>query len=102
MKNLVIIIHATAQQVLADQLRDLAEVEGFTFSHVEGHGIQVETDPLLSARDKVVGFVPRVRIDILLKDTDVDRVLKALHRDSHGSTSAAMFWVTDVQKYGRL
>ena len=79
MKHLTLIIHTNAQQDLADQLRGMEkQVSGFTFSHVEGHGIQVESDPFLSARDKVVGYTPRVRVDILLESKDVKPVLDIL------------------------
>ena len=53
MKNLTLIIHTDAQQDLTDQLRSLEQVSGFTFSHVEGNGMEQETDSFLSARDKV-------------------------------------------------
>ena len=37
MKNLTIVIHAGAQQTLADSLRSMSQVQGFIFTHVEGH-----------------------------------------------------------------
>jgi len=43
------------------------------------HGAQDERDPTLSARDRVVGCTPHVRVDIMLKG--VEAVLAAL-RDS--------------------
>ncbi len=102
MKNLTLIIHANAQQDLADRLRSLEQVPGFTFSHAEGHGVQVEHDPFLSARDKVVGYVPRVRVDILLEDVDVDAVLKALRSTRNGIDDQGIYWITPVEKSGRL
>ena len=56
MKQLTLIIRANAQQDVTDHLRMLEQVQGFTLSHVEGHGAQSEDDPFLSARDKVVGY----------------------------------------------
>ncbi len=101
MKNLTIVVHAGVQQVLADSLRGLEQVEGFTFSHVEGHSRFSEEDPFLSARDKVVGYVPRVRVDVLLADSDVDTVLTALIEQSHLS-GQGVYWVTAVEGEGRL
>ena len=101
MKNLVVIVHASTQRDVADLLRGLEQVPGFTFSHVEGHGVQVEHDPLLSARDKVVGYVPRVRVDILLEDTDVDAVLGALRTNLSGIGGSLVFWTANVEG-GRL
>ena len=102
MKNLVMIIHASAQQDLADKLRGLEQVPGFTFSRAEGHGAQADHDLLLSARDKVVGYTPRIRVDILLEDTDVDGVLGAIRSTANGFNDAGVFWVTEVEKSGRL
>ncbi len=101
MKNLTIVIHACVQQTLADSLRALEQIEGFTFSRVEGHSHHSENDTFLSARDKVVGYVPRVRVDILLADSDVDVVLAALSEQSHFNNQA-MYWVVPVERQGRL
>lgn len=102
MKNLTLIIHTNAQQDLADQLRSMEQVSGFTFSHVEGHGVQAESDPFLSARDKVVGYTPRVRVDILLEDNDVDSILNDLRKTMKGMENHGVFWITAVEQSGRL
>ncbi len=101
MKNLTIVVHAGAQQALADSLRGFKQVEGFTFSHVEGHSHHSEEDPFLSARDKVVGYVPRVRVDVLMAAADVDAVLAALTEQNHLS-GQGVYWVTPVEQQGRL
>jgi len=102
MKHLTLIIHTNVQQDLTDQLRGLKQVSGFTFSHVEGHGIQVESDPFLSARDKVVGYTPRVKVDILLEDSDVELVLDLLRNQINGIAGQGIYWVTTVEQNGRL
>lgn len=102
MKHLTLIIHTDAQQELTDQLRTMEQVSGFTFSHVEGHGIEVESDSFLSARDKVVGYTPRIRVDILLQDTDVDSVLETLRSTSSYIEGHGFYWVTAVEQNGQL
>jgi len=102
MKLLTLIIHTNVQQELADQLRNMETVSGFTFSHVEGHGVQVEDDPFLSARDKVVGYTPRVRVEILLQDGDVDSLLDTLRGTRLGVAEHGVYWVTAVEQDGRL
>ena len=54
MKNLTLIVHADIQQALADVLRALPGVTGFTFTPVERHGPQDERDSSLSTRERVV------------------------------------------------
>lgn len=102
MKNLTLIIHANVQQDMGDQLHSMEQVSGFTFSHVEGHGSHVESDSLLSARDKVVGYTPRVRVDILLEDNDVNTVLETLRSSTHGIENRGIYWVTNVEQNGHL
>ena len=102
MKNLIIIIHNNAQQTLSDLLRTLEPVQGFTFTSVEGHSTQSEGDSLLSARDKVVGYVPQMRVDILLGDQDVDRVIDAIRGSSNGGLAGSVYWSVDVDQSGQL
>lgn len=102
MKILTLIVHANVQQELADQLRVLKQVPGFTFSHVEGHGVQVESDPFLSVCDKVVGYTPRVRVDLLLEDADVNVVLEALRKADNAVASQGVYWIAPVGEGGRL
>lgn len=102
MKQLSLIVHANIQQDLADQLRSLAQVSGFTFCRVEGHSAQADSDPLLSARDKVVGYIPRVRVEILLEDENVKPVLEALRNATYGLQGQGVYWVTPVEENGYL
>jgi len=99
---MTLIVHAEIQQALADVLRGLKAIEGFTFTHVEGHGPQDERDPQLSARDRVVGYTPHVRVDILLEDKDVDKVLEVLRESNCGVAGRGVYWVAPVEKHGRL
>ena len=102
MKNLTLIVHADVEQALADTLRSLKQVSGFTFIHVEGHGAQDGRDATLSARDRVVGYTPQVRVDILLEDDDVDVVLQALRAAECGLAGRGIYWVAPVENFDKL
>lgn len=102
MKKLTLIVHADIKQALADVLRTLPQVGGFTFIHVEGHGTREAADPMLSARDRVIGYVPHARVDIVLEDEHVEVVLDALRASHCGVAGRGAFWVTSVTKYGPL
>ena len=101
MKKLTLIVHANTQQMLADTLRSIPKVQGFNFTHIEGHGTQDERDPTLSARDRVVGYTPQVRVDIVLDDEDVATVLEAL-RDNASVTGRGVYWVAALEGFGRV
>jgi nitrogen regulatory protein P-II 1 len=102
MKILTLIVHTNVQQELADLLRTMDQVPGFTFSHVEGHGTEIENDAYLAARDDAVGYVPRIRTDILLDDSHVDIVLKRLSDNENNIAGQGIYWVTQVEKGGHL
>ena len=104
MKNLVLIVHAGLKQATADLLRSLDDVEEFTFTDVEGHGNQ-DDYPDLSNRDKVVGYVPRLRVDIILDDSKVDSVLAVFQEKREGGKSNGkqnIYWVLDIHKNGEF
>jgi len=73
----------------------------FTFTHIEGHGPQDERDPSLSARDRVVGYTPQVRVDIVIGDEDAPTVLNAIRRNS-GVIGRGVYWMTTIEQNGRL
>jgi nitrogen regulatory protein P-II 1 len=101
MKNLTLIVHADIEQALADLLRSLPQVSEFTFTHIEGHGAQDERDPTLSARDRVVGYTPQIRVDVVIGDQDAPAVLDVMRRNG-GVAGRGMYWVTPVEEHGRL
>ncbi len=101
MKQLVLVIHDNLKQETADLLHRIEQIRGFTFSNIEGHGKQ-STDTYLSTRDKVVGFTPRVRVDILLEDKDVTPVLMEIRESNIGLINHGFYWITAVEEYGQL
>jgi len=102
MKHLTLIIHTNVQQDLANKLRTMKQVSGYTFSSAEGHGEQAESDTFLSARDEVVGYTPRIRVDILLEESDISSVLDTLRSTTRDIEGNGIYWVTAVEQSGRL
>lgn len=102
MKNLILILPAHAHQRLADFLRGLDRVTGFTFTHAEGHGTHAQNDAGSSARDLVVGYAPHLRVDLLLDDADVEPVLTALRTADLGVKGSGVWWVMSAEQQGRF
>ena len=102
MKILTLIVHTNVQQELSDLLRTVDQVSGFTFTHVEGHGNEIEKDGFLAAHDEAVGYVPRIRTDLLLEDTDVESVLAAISASDIEIKDQGFYWVTLAEKGGHL
>ena len=102
MKKLTLIVHADLEEALADTLRALPGVAAFTFLHIESHDAQEADGASLSARDRVVGYTPHVRVDLILDDKQVATVLAALRADASGVAGRGRYWVTDVGAAGTL
>ena len=102
MKLLTLIVHTDVQQDLTRLLYSMDQVSGFTFTHVEGHGEEEESDKFLSAKDKVIGYAPRVRVELLLNDNDVDSVLTMLSAREHNIAGQGIYWVIPAEKGGHL
>ncbi len=101
MRNLVLIVHEGAYQAVTDQLRAL-DITGFTVSHVEGHGSHTAEHQFLSERDRVVGFVPRVRVDIVLPSEQLTTVLEALRAPGAGYAGHGTYWVSPIEQFGQF
>jgi nitrogen regulatory protein P-II 1 len=100
MKKLSLVVHSSLQQELADCLRGL-QLETFLFSHVEEHSGQLEHDPFLSARDRVVGYVPQVRVDVIIENERARSLLDEI-RSSRAFGGKGLYWITDVEEAGEL
>lgn len=100
MKKLSIVVHSSMQQSLADCLRGL-KLETFMFSHIEEHSAQLEHDSFLSARDRVVGFVPQVRVDVITDDKRACSLLDEIRRKCN-FRGKGIYWITDVDEAGEL
>ncbi len=106
MKCLTLIVAASAKRDLADKLRNIEEVEGFTILPCEGHSTETRHDVFQSVRDRVVGYVPRVRVDIILEDVHANCVIEALKEsfltDDADRARIGIWFVTDIQASGEI
>lgn len=100
MNILTVVVHTEAQPQLLEKIQEF-QVSGFTFSHAEGYGSQIESDDFLAARDRAVGHAPRLRVDLLLDDGACDQVITAL-KDTDALKGHSVYWVTSVKESGHL
>jgi nitrogen regulatory protein P-II 1 len=56
----------------------------------------------LSARDKVVGYVPKVRLDVLLEGDRIEALVLALRNSKVSFNGKGVYWVVDVEQSGEL
>ena len=101
MKKLSMIVHQSLQQALADFLRE-QKLDTFMFTHIEEHSSHIEKDSFLSARDKVVGYVPQVRLDVILSEENTKFLLENIRNSDCAFKGKGIYWVTDVCEFGEL
>lgn len=63
MKCLTLFVHAAVAEACIDALRADPDLPGFTLTRCEGHSQRTESEAFVGARDRVVGYVPRARIE---------------------------------------
>jgi len=102
MKCLTLIVHASAKRDLVDRLRNITGVEGFTLVPCEGHSAETRHEPFQSVRDRVVGYIPRVRVDVILEDAHATGVVEALKTDEKERARIGFWFVTDIQASGEI
>ena len=101
MKKFSMVVHSSQQQELADILRGL-HLDCFMFNHIEEHGAQNENDAALSARDKVVGYVPKVRLDVIVDDDRTEALIDEIRNSTFSCTGKNVYWIIDLEVSGRL
>jgi nitrogen regulatory protein P-II 1 len=83
-------------------LKDLS-VEGMTVSEVRGFGRQRGHTEVYRGSEYTVDFVPKVRIEVLANDGDVQRVVDAIVEAARtGKIGDGKVWVTSVDTVVRI
>jgi nitrogen regulatory protein P-II 1 len=83
-------------------LKDVG-VQGMTVSEVQGFGRQAGHTEVYRGAEYTVDFVPKVRIEVLVADTDVERVTDAVVAAARtGKIGDGKVWVTAVEQIIRV
>jgi len=99
-------ITAVIKPFKLEEVREaLAEqgVTGLTVTEVKGFGRQKGHTELYRGAEYVVDFLPKVRIDIVVKTDDVDRCVDAIIRAARtGKIGDGKIFVTPVERVIRI
>jgi nitrogen regulatory protein P-II 1 len=78
-------------------------VQGITVSEVQGYGRQGGKTETFRGSEYAVDFVPKVRIDIVVKSDQVDEVFTVLADAAQtGKIGDGKIWATEVTKVMRV
>lgn len=78
-------------------------IQGLTVSEVQGFGRQRGHTEVYRGAEYTIDFVPKVRVEILVDDTDVDRVAQRLIESARtGKIGDGKVWVVPVDSVYRI
>jgi len=102
MKLIVGIIKPFKLDDVKDALKELG-VQGLTVSDVQGFGRQRGHTEVYRGAEYTIDFVPKVRIEILVADDDVERVTtKLVDTARTGKIGDGKVWVVPVEGVVRI
>ena len=102
MKLIVGIIKPFKVDDVKDAVKDLG-VQGLTVSDVQGFGRQRGHTEVYRGAEYTVDFVPKVRVEVLVDDGDVDRVAQRLiDTAATGKIGDGKVWVIPVEQAWRI
>jgi nitrogen regulatory protein P-II 1 len=102
MKLIVGIVKPFKVDDVKDALKELG-VQGLTVSDVQGFGRQRGHTEVYRGAEYTVDFLPKVRIEILVDDGDVDRVVQQLLTTATtGKIGDGKVWVVPVDNVWRI
>mgnify|MGYP000748599735 CR=1 FL=1 len=80
-----------------------AGVQGITVSEVRGFGRQGGHTETYRGAEYKIDFVPKVRLEIVVDNSEVDRVLEAIKAAATtGKIGDGKIWVTNVERIIRI
>ncbi|MDO5668906.1 MAG: P-II family nitrogen regulator [Corynebacterium sp.] len=79
------------------------DVGGLTVTEVQGYGQQRGHSEVYRGAEYATDFVPKVKLEILLADEQVDDVIDAITRAAYtGKMGDGKVWVTPVERVIRI
>jgi nitrogen regulatory protein P-II 1 len=102
MKKIEAIIKPFKLEDVKDALTAL-EITGMTVSEVKGYGRQQGHSELYRGAEYVVDFLPKVKIEVIIKSDEVDRAIAAIIEAARtGKIGDGKIFVSDVERVVRI
>ena len=100
------LITAIVKPFKLDDVKDAlkaANIQGITVSEVRGFGRQGGHTETYRGAEYKIDFVPKVRLEIVVDNSEVDRVVEAIKAAaSTGKIGDGKIWVTAVEQIIRI
>jgi nitrogen regulatory protein P-II 1 len=100
------LITAIVKPFAIDDIKSAVEkmgVLGLTITEVQGYGRQKGHTEVYRGAEYQVDFIPRVKVEVLVNDESVDRVVDGIINAAHtGKIGDGKVWVTPVDAVVRV
>ena len=100
------LVSAVVKPHVLDEVKEAlkqAGVTGLTVTEVQGFGRQRGHTEVYRGTEYTVGFVPKVRLEVLVDTADVDRVVDAIVAAARtGKIGDGKVWVSDLDRVTRI
>ena len=100
------LITAIVKPFKLDDVKDAlkaANIQGITVSEVRGFGRQGGHTETYRGAEYKIDFVPKVRLEIVVDNSEVDRVVEAIKAAATtGKIGDGKIWVTNVDRIVRI
>ncbi|MBC7941418.1 MAG: P-II family nitrogen regulator [Chitinophagaceae bacterium] len=102
MKQVTAVIKPFKLEEVREALGDVG-VSGLTVTEVKGFGRQKGHTELYRGAEYVVDFLPKVKVEVVVKDGDVDRCIEAIVKAAKtGKIGDGKIFVTAVEQVVRI
>ena len=102
MKQITAVIKPFKLEEVREALGDVG-VSGLTVTEVKGFGRQKGHTELYRGAEYVVDFLPKVKIEVVVKDSDVERAIEAVVKAAKtGKIGDGKIFVTAVEQVVRI
>jgi nitrogen regulatory protein P-II 1 len=102
MKLVTAIIKPGAMESVKVGLQEIG-IKGMTVSDASGFGRQMGQTEVYRGAEYVVNLIPKVRVEIIVDDADVESVLNSIVKSANtGSIGDGKVWVTPVEEIVRV
>ena len=100
------LVSAIIKPFKLDEVREALSamgVQGITVTEVKGFGRQKGHTELYRGAEYVVDFLPKVKVEVVVKDDDVDRCVDAIVKAARtGKIGDGKIFVTPVERVVRI
>lgn len=102
MKQITAIIKPFKLDEVRESLADVG-ITGLTVTEVKGFGRQKGHTELYRGAEYVVDFLPKIKVEVAIKDDQVDAVIDAIVRAAHtGKIGDGKIFVTNLEQVLRI